>query len=57
MQHMLQPWLPLLLSLPPRPSSLRVRAWRLVDIDMAGHEALAQGLTLFDGLYSTMGER
>src|SRR2546429_80896 len=25
---MLQPWLLLLLSLPPRPSSLRVRAWR-----------------------------
>jgi hypothetical protein len=28
MQHMLQTWLLLLLSLPPRPSSLRVRAWR-----------------------------
>ena len=27
-QHMLHGWLLLLLSLPPRPSSLRVRAWR-----------------------------
>lgn len=28
LQHMFQVWLLLLLSLPPRPSSLRVRAWR-----------------------------
>src|SRR5258705_12823758 len=27
-QHMLHCWILLLLSLPPRPSSLRVRAWR-----------------------------
>ncbi len=27
-QHMLHSWILLLLSLPPRPSSLRVRAWR-----------------------------
>src|SRR5258707_10158792 len=29
---MLHPWLLLLLSLPPRPSSLRVRAWRRLRV-------------------------
>src|SRR5260370_4834735 len=31
-QHMLHSWLLLLLSLPPRPSSLRVRAWRRLRV-------------------------
>ena len=32
MQHMLHGWILLLLSLPPRPSSLRVRAWRRLRV-------------------------
>src|ERR1700730_19453866 len=31
-QHMLHTWILLLLSLPPRPSSLRVRAWRRLRV-------------------------
>src|SRR6266568_5076696 len=44
MQHMLQPWLLLLLSLPPRPSSLRVRAWR--RLKALGAVALKSGAYL-----------
>jgi len=44
MQHMLQPWLLLLLSLPPRPSSLRVRAWR--RLKSLGAVALKSGAYL-----------
>ena len=43
-QHMLQPWLLLLLSLPPRPSSLRVRAWR--RLKTLGAVALKSGAYL-----------
>ena len=41
---MLQPWLLLLLSLPPRPSSLRVRAWR--RLKALGAVALKSGAYL-----------
>jgi len=41
---MLQPWLLLLLSLPPRPSSLRVRAWR--RLKTLGAVALKSGAYL-----------
>jgi hypothetical protein len=41
---MLQPWLLLLLSLPPRPSSLRIRAWRRLKV--LGAVALKSGAYL-----------
>src|SRR5438093_12871784 len=44
MQHMLQPWLLLLLSLPPKPSSLRVRTWR--KLRALGAVALKSGAYL-----------
>ena len=44
MQHMLQPWLLLLLSLPPTPSSLRVRTWR--KLRALGAVALKSGAYL-----------
>src|SRR6202158_1001470 len=44
MQHMLQPWLLLLLSLPPQPSSLRVRTWR--KLRSLGAVALKSGAYL-----------
>src|SRR5262249_48928199 len=43
-KQMLQPWLLLLLSLPPRPSSLRVRAWR--RLKALGAVALKSGAYL-----------
>ena len=39
---MLQPWILLLLSLPPRPSSLRVRTWR--RLKALGAVALKSGV-------------
>src|SRR6266852_7044981 len=44
LQHMLQPWLLLLLSLPPQPSSLRVRTWR--KLRALGAVALKSGAYL-----------
>src|SRR3989442_14238449 len=44
MQHMFQPWLLLLLSLPPKPSSLRVRTWR--KLRALGAVALKSGAYL-----------
>src|SRR6266852_3401501 len=44
LQHMLQPWLLLLLSLPPQPSSVRVRTWR--KLRALGAVALKSGAYL-----------
>src|ERR1700682_1823452 len=44
MQHKLQPWLLLLLSLPPRPARLRVRTWR--KLRSLGAVALKSGAYL-----------
>jgi hypothetical protein len=43
-KHVLQPWILLLLSLPPRPSSLRVRTWR--RLKALGAVALKSGAYL-----------